>query len=404
MNEFLAEIEKFFPWVKHYWSQLVEYLNHTTWGLPLDRVAMAAGVFLLFYLLRKPQRYLLMVLMGRLAKRPIRNVDPTIVETLKGPAGIIPVALGSFIAFEILRFDQTGVWASLANHIVVSLVLFSIFWALFELTTPLVLSFRTRGRTLTPTLDDVVRRTIKGCVVILGGAIILEVWGIKIGPLLTGMGIFGAALALGAQNLVKNLIAGFMILAEKRFSYGHWVKVDGVVEGTVEFIGFRSTRIRQFDDASVEVPNAEFSENAVINYTKMRKRRIYWTIGVTYSTSTDKLRMIRDGIADYIAKSEDFVPPSSAATFVRVDSFGGSSINFMVYCFTVTTVWEEWLIAKEKLAYAIMDVVYGAGSSFAFPSTSLYLESLPEGTPDLFLPPEDGKPRIETGSLSNADS
>lgn len=394
-TEFFETLESLFPWVKGLWGSLTNDIQQTTWGLPLDRLAMAAGVFLFFLVLRRPQRYLLMVVMGRLAGRPIRQLDPQIVEALKGPAGILPVALGTFIAFEILEFDQTGVWAALARHIVVSLVLFAIFWALYQLATPFVASLRPRTRVLTPTLTDVLRRTLEGCVVLMGGTVILEEWGVRIGPLLAGMGIFGAALALGAQDLVKNLIAGFLILAERRFKYGDWVKVDGVAEGTVEYIGFRSTRVRQFDDASVDVPNAEFSENALINYTKMRRRRIYWAVGVPYSTSIDQLRTIRDAIENYILKSGDFVSPTAASTFVRVDNFGASSINLMVYCFTTTTVWGEWLAAKEKLAYAIMDIVSDAGSSFAFPSTSLYVESLPEGQPERFLPPENGEPRIE---------
>ncbi|WP_086054735.1 mechanosensitive ion channel family protein [Pseudoruegeria sp. SK021] len=392
-TEFFKTFQNIFPWAKDLWLRLADYLNHTTWGLPLDRIAMAAGVFLVFVLLRRPQRYLLMVVMGQLASRPIRNVDPQILQALRGPAGVLPLALGSFIAFEILSFDQTGVWARLASHIVVSLVLFALFWTFFELMTPLVASLKLRERALNPTLADVVRRTLKGGIVLIGGAIVLEEWGIKIAPLLTGMGIFGAALALGAQNLVKNLIAGFLILAERRFSYGHWVKVDGVVEGTVEFIGFRSTRVRQFDDASVEVPNSEFSENALINYTKMRRRRIFWSIGVPYSTSIEQLQVIRGGIEQYIVESGDFVSPSAASTFIRVDSFGSSSINIMVYCFTITTVWGEWLIVKEKLAYAIVDIVSKAGSSFAFPSTSVYVETLPEGIPDRFVPPLDDHPQ-----------
>lgn len=140
---------------------------------------MAAGVFLVFVLLRRPQRYLLMVVMGQLASRPIRNVDPQILQALRGPAGVLPLALGSFIAFEILSFDQTGVWARLASYIVVSLVLFALFWTFFELMTPLVASLKLRERALNPTLADVVRRTLKGGIVIIGGAIVLEEWGIK---------------------------------------------------------------------------------------------------------------------------------------------------------------------------------------------------------------------------------
>ena len=197
------------------------------------------------------------------------------------------------------------------------------------------------------------------------------------------------AVALGAQDLFKNLIGGILIIAEKRFNHGDWVLIDGVVEGVVESIGFRSTVIRRFDQAPVFVPNARFSDGAVINFSQMRFRRIFWKIGVLYSTSVDQLRQIRDGIECYILDHKDeFASPSEVATFVRVDSFNESSIDIMVYCFTRTTKWGEWLEIKERLAYYIKDVVEGAGSAFAFPSRSLYIENQTGEKPDLFVPPE----------------
>lgn len=167
-----------------------------------------------------------------------------------------------------------------------------------------------------------------------------------------------------------------------------------MVEGVVESIGFRSTKVRQFDDAAVQVPNSDLADNAVVNYTQMRKRRIYWLVGVPYSTSVAQLKQIRDGVEAHIHGCDDFVSYRIASTFVRIDSFGSSSINIMVYCFTKTTNWGEWLAVKERLAYKMMDIVLGAGSSFAFPSTSLYVETLPDDMPELFLPPQDGRPQI----------
>ena len=218
-------------------------------------------------------------------------------------------------------------------------------------------------------------------------ATILEIWGIQVGPLLAGLGLFGVAVALGAQDLFKNLIAGMLILVEKRFAHGDWVKVDGVVEGIVESIGFRSTFVRQFDKAPVYVPNARMSDNAVTNYSRMTHRRIYWKIGVEYSTSIDQLKQIREQIEAYVMNNDEFAHPPEVSTFVRIDSFNDSSIDLMLYCFTRTTVWGEWLRIKEALAYEIMDIVEGAGSGFAFPSQSLYVETLPGDGPEIFEPP-----------------
>jgi MscS family membrane protein len=161
----------------------------------------------------------------------------------------------------------------------------------------------------------------------------------------------------------------------------------------VETIGFRSTLIRRFDKAPVYVPNSILSDNAVINFSEMTFRRIYWVIGVEYRTTIDQLRKIRDEIETYILKSKDFAQPPDVPTFVRIDKFSDSSIDIMVYCFTKTTVWAEWLEHKEKLAYHIKQTVEGVGTSFAFPSRSIYMEKTGPEKPEVFIPPgsADGK-------------
>ena len=120
-------------------------------------------------------------------------------------------------------------------------------------------------------------------------------------------------------------------------------------------------------------------------------------VGVEYRTTIDQLRRIRDEIAAYIEATPDFAPATDVSTFVRIDSFGDSSINILVYCFTQTTKWGEYLEVKERLAYKIMDIVLGAGTAFAFPSRSLYVESLPGGdAPEVFQPPAGNAPATKS--------
>jgi MscS family membrane protein len=130
------------------------------------------------------------------------------------------------------------------------------------------------------------------------------------------------------------------------------------------------------------------SDQAVTNFSRMTHRRIYWMIGVEYRTTVPQLHRIRDEIEDYVLTSPAYADPSEASTFVRIDRFSESSIDIMLYCFTITTNWGEWLEIKEALAYRIKEIVEGAGSGFAFPSRSLYVEALPGGSPEPFVPPE----------------
>ncbi|MEX0584038.1 MAG: mechanosensitive ion channel family protein, partial [Sneathiella sp.] len=245
-------------------------------------------------------------------------------------------------------------------------------------------------------------KIMKGLVVGLGAATVLQLWGIEVGPVIAGFGIVGVAVALGAQDLFKNLISGFLILAEKRFKAGDWVLVEGVVEGVVEKIGFRSTMIRRFDKALSIVPNATFADRAVTNFSEMTYRRIYWKIGVEYSTSVAQLQEITEKIRDYLIGNKDFAQPNEATMFVVTDSFNSSSIDIMIYCFTRTTVWGDWLDIKQDLAYSIKGIVEQAGTGFAFPSMSIY-RGIGADEPDPFVPPSGYKSGHGPEAIGNGD-
>jgi len=233
-------------------------------------------------------------------------------------------------------------------------------------------------------------------VICLGLAAVFQEWGFNVAAVLGSLGLVGMAVALGAQDLIKNMFAGLTIFLDRIFEKGNWIRTPDV-DGIVEDIGFRATKVRQFDKALVNIPNSKLASEALINFSRMTQRRIYWTIGLEYRTTHDQLRGIIREISEYLHGNADFETDSSKAkTFVFVDSFGASSIDIMLYCFTKTTNWGTWLAIKEKLAYKIKEIVEQHEASFAFPSTSLYVETLPFGKPELFQVPSRETPRIET--------
>ncbi|MDP6689430.1 MAG: mechanosensitive ion channel, partial [Alphaproteobacteria bacterium] len=180
------------------------------------------------------------------------------------------------------------------------------------------------------------------------------------------------------------LFAGVTIFLDGIFEKGDWIRGAGV-EGTVEDIGFRTTKIRRFDKALTTIPNDKLAGDAVINFSRMTNRRIHWKIGIEYSATEGQLRQIVNGIKAHVHDNDDFeVDPAKVTTLIHVDSFNDSSIDIMLYCFTATTSWPEWMRVKEDLAFAIKGIVEGAGSGFAFPSSSIYVETLPFGTPEAF--------------------
>ena len=163
-----------------------------------------------------------------------------------------------------------------------------------------------------------------------------------------------------------------MVVVEKRFKIGDWISVDGIIEGIVEKIGFRSTTIRKFDKSLAIIPNFQFAENAVINVSETSNWLISWIITLQYDTTVEQLKTVRNEIEAYINKNEDF--DINVGIAVRIDKFSDSSIDMFVRCFTKTNSWNDMLSVKERLAIEIKQIVERNKASFAFPSQSIYIE------------------------------
>lgn len=358
---------------KDFWDLVVVVWNEGLYGVDVAHILLALLIVLLSLGVRTLFTHYALGALRRLAARTETPVDSEILDSLYNPLRFIPVVMGIFLATNVLPL-QEGASAFFYN-LNRSLVSFTLFWAFFRLCTPVGAMLMRSTEVLTEAMVEWIVKIGRIAFVILGAATILELWGIAVGPIIAGLGLFGVAVALGAQDLFKNLIAGFFVLGEQRFQAGDWINVDNVVEGTVTHIGFRTTTVRRFDRAPVYVPNSRLADNAVTNFSRMSHRRIRWMIGVEYRTTLEQLKQIRDGIERYILENDEFASPEEVATFVRIDSFNDSSIDILLYCFTNTIVWGDWLEIKERLAYRIKEIVEEAGAGFAFPSRSLYLET-----------------------------
>lgn len=372
--------------IKRFWLLVVDVWEKGVGGIDLGRIIIAMLILLGFLLIRRLFTRLVIQRISRLAQRTRTTIDDEAVELLERPVAFIPVVIGVY--FAVAYLPLSGALETVADRLVRSLIVFVIFWGLVRLVQPLSILLHRLDKVLNESMVEWLNKAIKVALIFIATATILEIWGIRIGPIIAGLGLFGVAVALGAQDLFKNLISGLLILAERRFNIGDWISVDGVVEGTVESIGFRSTRVRRFDKAPVFVPNFQLSDRSVTNFSAMTHRRIYWTIGVEYQTTVEQLRQIRNGIEAYILNSDAFAHPPEVSTFVRIDRFNDSSIDIMVYCFTRTTDWGQWLEIKEALAYRIKEIVTAAGTGFAFPSQSIYVETLPTDRAEAFVPPD----------------
>ncbi|GHF30557.1 mechanosensitive ion channel protein MscS [Kordiimonas sediminis] len=366
----MSELQEFFALVKDVWQNGV-------YGYDIGEILIAIIIFLGFIIFRRVFTYIVINRVKGWASRTKTDVDDAIIDAVEAPINFIPIVMGIFFGTSYLTLDAAG--DQFVANINRSLIVFTIFWGLVRASSPVSELLEKADSFLTGAMITWLSKAIRIAFVLLGAATILEIWGIEVGPLIAGFGLFGVAVALGAQDLFKNLIAGLFVIGEKRFHAGDWILVEGIVEGTVEHIGFRTTTIIRFDKSPVYVPNAKLSDNAVTNFSRMSMRRIKWVIGLRYDSTAAMLQTVRDGIETYLTDNPKYAQPSDTSTFVRIDSFGSSSINILLYCFTKTTDWLEWLAIKEELLLEIKKIVEDAGTDFAFPSQSLYLEAIPGG-------------------------
>ena len=301
------------------------------------------------------------------------KVDDTLFNSLIPPLKFLPIVIIFFIiSLNFEKDTNIGFYFLKINN---SFATIFVFWFMHRLLIPFSIFFIKLEKTLSKALVNWIINSIKYLIIFLGVAALLETWGIKVGPVIAGLGLLGVAVALGAQDLFKNLISGIMILMEKRFQIGDVIKVPGHTEGTVVDIGFRSTLIKEFDLTPITVPNHIFAEAPILNYSNRTNRRINWTIGLEYSSNLKQIEDFITDINEFVKNSNDFIVNDALKCYVRLDKFNDSSIDILIYCFTSTNDWEEYLIIKEKLALKIKNSVEKLGLGFAFPSQSIYLEN-----------------------------
>ncbi len=298
--------------------------------------------------------------------------DDAFVQSLKKPLTLIPLGIGIYALVEALPLAET--YAEYGSLLVQTYFYLAVFWSIASSIDPLRDFIGEKYDFLSPTLRAWIFRAIKFVAYLTGVVSVLELWGIDAASIIAGLGLFSVALALGAQNFFKNLIGGLLIIGEKRFKQGDWINVEGVAEGSVEKIDFRSTLIRRFDQAPVFVPNSVLSDSEIINFSEMPFRRIMFNVGLIYQTTPETILAIRKDIESYVAANDDLANADEATTTIRVTQFNDSSIDMLVYCFTRSTKWHDFCIARENLILEIMKIVKKNGSDFAYPTSTIHLE------------------------------
>lgn len=232
------------------------------------------------------------------------------------------------------------------------------------------------------TLDDqlvpLVRRALKIFVVLIGGLFILDNLNIPILPLLTGLSIGGLAFALAAQDTIKNLFGSLMIFIDKPFQIGDWI-TSGDIDGSVEEVGFRSTRVRTFRNSLVYVPNGKLADSTIDNHGLRVYRRYFTKIAITYDTPPALIETFVQGLKE-IVKSR----PDTRKDFFEIhfNEFSTSSLDIMFYIFFQVPTWSDELRGRHEVNLEIVKLAEHLGINFAYPTQTLHIENMP-GKPSL---------------------
>ncbi|WP_234489854.1 mechanosensitive ion channel family protein [Paenibacillus sp. S28] len=349
------------------WTWLQDVIGRVRW---MD-VLVSAGIMAIFVLLN---RFLVRYVFS-LVNRKNREKERTLLweEALEKPLRLFVVVLGVYLGLKYL-FSVRWETAIALDGLFRSAVILLIGWSLLTLSNRS--SFLLEQLSKKIRLDDssmlipFMSKVLRFVVIALTITLIGTEWGFSINGLVAGMGLGSLAIALAAKDTLGNIFGGIVIILEKPFSKGDWILTPSV-EGFVEDITFRSTKIRTFADAVVTVPNAALADQPITNWSRMGKRRVTFTLGVALDSDRERLAAAVERIETGLRENDKI---DQTTILVKFTEFQQSSLGLFFYFFTKTTVWAEHLAVRQEVNLAVMKVLEEEGIRLAYPAQRVLLE------------------------------
>lgn len=350
-----------------------KYLGLYTWqlvGLLIITIACFIIHKVLIYVI---QNFLLQILV----KRGQKKVAKKVIHPVAKPASLFVVFWIATLLVPALQLPVDTYYRFIPLILRASLPVFAtmVAYHFVDLLSGYLDKLASKTET---TLDDqlvpLVRKAIRTFVVIVGVFYTLYNLNVDIVPLLTGLSIGGLAFALAAQDTIKNFFGSFMIFVDKPFQIGDWI-TSGEIDGTVEEVGFRSTRIRTFRNSLVYVPNGILADSTIDNHGLRVYRRFYTKLALTYDTPTFLINLFVEGLEKIILNH-----PQTRKDYYNVfmNDMGAHSLDVMFYIFFDVATWPEELKARHEVILSIIDLADTIGVRFAFPTQTIHMETFPE--------------------------
>lgn len=359
-----------------YWRSLMDFLRRhdmTGWVLQVFLVVLAVVV----------ANFVLTRLLARLRSRAelTHNLwDDTLIDAAGRPLRLLVWVIGLGFAGEIILRETGAALFTAVGPLHTVGVIFALVWFLVRLVMnveeAVIARREEHDQPVDRTTVKALGRLLRVSVLITGVLVGLQSLGFSISGVLAFGGIGGIAIGFAAKDVLANFFGGLMIYLDRPFAVGDWINSpDRDIEGTVEDIGWRLTRIRGFDKRPVYVPNSLFASMAVVNPSRMSHRRIYETIGIRYDDIG-----VMDGIVRDVESMLRADPEIDAGQTLMVNfsAFSDSSLDFFVYCFTRTTDWAHYNAVKHAVLLRIAELIAAHGAEIAFPTRTLHMARAPE--------------------------
>ncbi len=351
--------------MQQFWQDVVNYVSN-------NYIQMILGVIviILFLIFRKWLSKNISNIFTKIFKNNL-VIGAGIRTSVQGPLKSFFFIFGFYLGFLIMGFPAPVV--DFINKVFRISNIVLITWALVNFTpfiTSTVIKMEETNKRANAVAIKFIANVLKVIIIALAVVVIISELGYNITGLITGLGLGGLTFSLAAQSTASNLFAGFSIVADKPFDVGDYI-VTPSLEGTVEDITMRSTRVRTVADTVVVIPNSKLVDEPITNATRMNKRYVDMTIGLTYDADAATLRNV---IEDIKSMLEAHLEIQQDRILVAFKGFGDSSQDIRVIYFTKTTALDPSLRVQEDINFKIKDIVEKNGASFAFPSVSIYEE------------------------------
>ncbi len=317
----------------------------------------------------------------RVLKKILKNstIIDKYIDPISNQISVLIVLFFVSILLPVLELPiQLSRWVSLLLSAAVPITLTIIAYRTSDLLADFYGAIATKTQNeVDDQLLPLVKKVLKLVIIILGLLYLLSVLGIEITPILAGASIGGLAVALAAQDTLKNFFGSITIYTDSPFEVGDWIAFDDG-EGVVEEIRLRSTRIRTFHNSVISIPNGSLADKKIDNMGRRRFRRFRTTIGVTYDTPAELLEAYVEGLRKIVEAHPRTI---SSPNEIHVNELGSSSINILVYVFFEVKDWSEELKARQNFILESIRLAKELNVRFAFPTTTVHLEEMPGQEP-----------------------